>query len=662
MLFTFGSIVLTTEGKKENTYELAPNGKVYIKEIWINGSNKNLKTFASDYNLTYDDNTNYINVNKDFKLKLPSIYEFNIIFKTTSNSGSISIKNNKNEEILDLKSDVSFDYCYITNNTEKTQILKQYIDNDFKFVHLIIILLSGIIYFISMKIIELFIIKIKENNLNIRHILLYFISSFILIINSIYLLIEALGRFSVFLYFIPMLFGLYLLKDNLKDRLHYVFIYLMIPLGILFGLCLPIDHVPDENSHFYKSFIYSKNIMNQDIDEDNDYCIGDYVSINKVISEYNYDVLNPNYTLKARAFYANYLKKYSNKIGSATNCYYNVANLPFIAYTFTTISLVFTQLLNMPILLMYILGRMMNLLVYMLIIYYCLKKIPKYKKALLIISTLPIALQSAIGYNQDCIHNALFILLFTKIVQAINRKEKLNLKEMLTIIIISILLGLCKLGYFPIIFMCLLIPKDRFINIKDNILKKSILIMPILIVFVILYFSFWNTGGSKSSLSNVYSIYYFFIDPVDFIRLYLNTVRVNGFYMTTQGLTDGFGWSTKYNSTVVSYIISGSYTLLLFTGVIDKKNKINYNLITLFSAFFIILLIMTSMLGGNDIGSPIINGLQARYFIPPMLLILSTLNIKIIDLKFKNKEFIYAILILIIHMGVLTTIISGFYV
>ena len=661
MFFTLGSIIYTTESKKENVYKLTPNGTVLISEIWINGSKQKIETFAADNGLTMVDHN--VLLNKEVDFILPSIYEFNILFYSDSTSGNININTNGIDNIISLNTLEESNYLYQGNDDSNRSILKNYINNDFKITHLLIVLLSGIVYFFAIKFIINFIKKIKEDKVDIKDVLLYFVSSFIIAISTIYILLEVIGKYSMILYTIPLLLGLYFIKDGIKSKLHYLFIYLMIPLGLLFTLSMPIENVPDENSHFYKSYIISNKLLVNDIDKDNDYCISDNKSVNSVLSEYNYDVLNMSYTLKARSFYANYLKQDNNTVSNGMNCYKNVSKLPFVGYTITTISLLFSKLLGMPVLLSYILGRVSNLLFYILICYYSIKSIPKYKKSLFLVSTLPIAIQCAGGFNQDCVHNALAILLFTKMIEAINSSNRITKKEIITIVVLSVLLGLCKLGYFPIILLCLLIPLKRFKNKKQSIIDKLIMILPIILSFVILYFAFWSVGGGESTISApVYSIYSFFKDPIDFIRLYLSTTFKTGFYMFVQGMTDGFAWSTKYNSDKITYFIVAAYSLLVLSGVKEEKSDKKYIITSLLISIFIILLIYTSMLGGNLVGASYINGLQPRYFIIPLLLILTTLNTKLIDIKVDNKEFIYGILIVMIYLGVITTLMQGFYV
>ena len=664
-LFTFLSIVYTKESGKTNQYKLSSDGKVIIKEIWINGSNQKKDKFSGKYNLSYDEQDEYIILNNNFEIELPVTYNFDIMFEKDKDYGTVTLeKNGSLLEKIDLNS-FKKDTKYFTYDVSNLGIIKNYFNDSFNVIHIFIALISSFLYYILLHIINSFIIKIKKDNVDYKTILGYFIACLLLIINNIYILIEFIGSLSIFFYVIPLVIGLYALRDSLKSKIHYLLIYLMIPIGIIFALSMPIGHVPDETAHFYKSFILSTKVIMKDVDKDKDYCIKSQVDINDVLGEYNFDVHNYHYTLKPRAFYSNYLQSYDITNTDKKHCYLNVSKLPFVGYTLTTTILVLSQLLHIPILLTYLLGRLINFMFYILIVYYCLKNIPKYKKSLFIISTVPIAIQAACGFNQDCVHNALFILLFTKIIQSINNKDKFNLKEMLTIIIISLLLSFCKLGYFPIILLCLLIPRRRFKNKRTEIIYKMLLVLPMLLSFLILYFSLWDSGTTSAATnSNVYSIYSFFKNPIDFIRLYLGTVKIMGFYMVVQGLADGFGWSTKYNSEMINCLLTVCYALLLFNDSKEKKNEKSYIIVSITAALMIIFLIMTSMLGLNEIGASYINGLQPRYFIAPLLLILSTLNLNLIEYKNKNKnrEFIYGILVLLIYVGVLTTIISGFYV
>ena len=251
--------------------------------------------------------------------------------------------------------------------------------------------------------------------------------------------------------------------------------------------------------------------------------------------------------------------------------------------------------------------------------------------------------------------------MFTQIIRAIYSKGLIKNSEKVKIIIISILLSFCKLGYFPIIFLCLLIPKERFATEKNEYINKAIIILPMILLFILLYITTWHTSINNIGNPNNYSIYNLFSNPKDFILLYINTFRKRWFYLYVQGLIDSFGYSTKLNSTMSAYLIIMCYTLLLFVNN-KNKNTVKYNIVSILIFLFTSIIIFTSMLGGTGLGSEHVMGLQARYFVSVELFILSIVDIPFMKLNINNENIFYGVILILINLATIITIIEGFYV
>ena len=206
------------------------------------------------------------------------------------------------------------------------------------------------------------------------------------------------GSYKYFGFGIIFLIGLisssiiyYMFSKNFK--LEKIFLYMVIPIGLLYIFIIPLGRAPDENTHFYRSYeismgnlIAKKDKMKQG---------GDYLpeNINQIFGDstkYKDEVKNGN--IKA-----------SNKKKFVS--FPNTSMYSFITYFPQVLGITLGRMLNLPILWIAFLGRITNFLVWITLMYFSIKLIPFKKLSLLIIMFLPMMLQEAVSLSADAITN-----------------------------------------------------------------------------------------------------------------------------------------------------------------------------------------------------------------------------------------------------------------
>ena len=115
----------------------------------------------------------------------------------------------------------------------------------------------------------------------------------------------------------------------------------------------------------------------------------------------------------------------------------------------------------------------------------------------------------------------------------------------------------------------------------------------------------------------------------------------------------------------MNLLISVSYLLILVFSVISQKEKKTYEKIPKLLMISIVIIeygaIITGMsLQWTSVGNLIAEGVQGRYFLPVMILLLLALIPKNNSINIKNKELKFSALLVAIHSATIATIICNF--
>ena len=663
------SYILGSIAQTENTYEFYTDNKdIEITSIHIDSRKRGLGYFTSKNTYLTKNKILKINDLKGYflKLKISQIDEFAVNFKCKESNGKILVYKNKEKyKTISIKDTNDF-----SDNSYTKDLLTDYLKrlDSSKVISIICIsVLFLLLAIIASKYIIDFVINVEEKSKKISSIILYIIAQFIIFLISYYALILI---FYVFAIIFILTFFIYAIRKNkniIKNNLHIGYILIAPTIGLLIMFTLPPFHVPDEPAHFEKAFT-SSYISDNSINYKNGTATLPKDVIN-FIDKYADDVYDYHFKMSSKTyFYDLYKKTNYKKISSKVSDFTNTACASIVAYIPSTIAMFFARILNVNILITYLIGKLINLIIYIVISYFALKNVCKYKKAFFIVCLLPILFQQASGINQDSMTNTLFIFLLYKIINAIYDKKNINKKDIVIFLITSIIFAYTKFGYFPIFFLILLIPNDKFKNEKHGkIIKLLLILIPILLSFANVGKNviFGSLNSSQTNSMQTYNISYFMSNPKRLILILFNTILERLDLDLVRGLFDGFGWSTKWNSSLGLFICEALFVTL---AIVHDKNDQKMSKKELI--IFILVMIMNfgivyaSMLfSWTKIGMLAIDGLQSRYFIPITLLLLIILgNMDKIKLKSKNPNMFYVISMIIINIVALYTLINGFYV
>lgn len=468
--------------------------------------------------------------------------------------------------------------------------------------------------------------------------------------NKIMYTMVAYNKFTAFyLTFVILLYisvSILILFIDVK-KIHNSVCAVILVVGSFCVLLNPVLDTPDDHAHLSRADLTSRGIL---------FVSGDTSKYS--VSNSVWDILQDNYsTLETTQLF-------NSKIDNATeHSFSNYANTNlFLGYIPQTIGLIigktFGKLIGTGSILLMILGRLMNLIVYAVMIRLAIKITPVFKIPMSIIALMPMSIFIASSFNPDATTYWLAMILIAYFLSIYN-KEDIDIKDIAIFTCISILLGLVKLPYSALGGLIIFIPKEKFKSKK--IYYKSFLFVCIIALVCLTWgvSAMLKSGGSspfdsfyaKNNIDTNAQITYILNNPTSFIKNFSKVLVDNSrSYMDQLNV---FGWLSYGLSSGVSqlYVLFLGAVILLYPNeyVLSKKTKYGV-IITGFTVYAVTCLVL--YLSWTPVGSQYLDGVQGRYFVP-LLALASSLSVGKVDDEEKrnydiNTKFIVTAIIFIV--------------
>lgn len=619
-----------------------------IKSVVVSSNSLNLDSYSGE-------KTEIRKINEDEK-ELIVIDDVNIeINISIIDSLDISFERTKNQD--------SVIYYTIdgpkfeTNNNiglypSKTEILKNSINS--KSIYIFII--SYFVILACLLMINNTLKRVKENNLKIYNIILMLISIFVIYLSSIYLFMMINRILAIIPGILLSLYFLTYFKFSIKEW-DNIFLLITSVIGTMIIFIITPGNVPDEPSHYVRSYIDS--MLISDEAKDNVKLPAD---INRFFNKFTHSVHKLDVKYSGISYMTEISRNidYSNSSDIVTN-YQNTRYLSFLPYLLASIINFIGRNLNLPILIVFLVCRLGNFVVSTILCYLAIKTTPKFKKIFAMLAIFPVFLQQAAGIDMDYLTNSVAFLFIANIFKYSFGDTELKIKDILLISGIGVALGLCKFGYFPILLLTLLIPNSKFYSKKRAIVfKLALLILPIVISCAANFTAVSNPNEStdKYTITSVLS------NPINSAKICLKTFFKRFEADTFSGLINGFGWSTKYQLEISLWTFSAVSIIILFSDNEDSKDLRKKDRIIMIVVWAVIYLILygVAFTEWTSIESGTINGLQSRYFVPILPLFYIVISNNFITLEnIKDKWKFYTVLLFISEILSNISILIAFY-
>ena len=458
-----------------------------------------------------------------------------------------------------------------------------------------------------------------------------------------------------------------------KPKYEILFTVIAICFGLTFWLIITPMSVPDETIHYEYSLQLSNKMMGAK----------DHLIIDE---EYqNYGAMAGH--LNISAAYERFIQKINRPLSldeKDVKMNFDIDDSYHICFVPQALGITLARLLKWNMLRTFYLGRLFNLIFYVICVYIAIKKTPIFKVLFGILATLPIFMQQAASFSYDCYINGLTFVIIACLMKWMYQDEQIDKKEFIFVFIVNLLIAPIKVVYGLFTFLYWFVPAERFGSKKNKIIGTLIVTAPAMYELTVLLFplafrivrkvfervfmveaeTIYEVASITSPM-NVEGDTYTFADvtdhPLEAIELVARTIR----YSIKTWFYASFGRALSGNTLILpTYLVHSILALLIAASLREEEHYFSnkFRITIIMMCIFAGLMMVGGMLISwtevdqeiiEDYGGPIIQGIQGRYFspfLPYLFPILSNRKIKI-PKKF-DQYMIYVFVLLVFEVVV----------
>ena len=416
------------------------------------------------------------------------------------------------------------------------------------------------------------------------------------------------------------------------------FIILSFIFGVLFSIIIPPFQAPDEPAHFYRAYQLSEfKIVGQKVEN----YAGGYIP--KQIIEMTETLTGniPGHKENKASIdkIGKYIKIKPNFEEIKLADFKNTVLYPPTVYLPQSLGITIAKVFKLSPLWMVYLGRILNLLTFILIVSSAIRIIPICKWGMVLLGLMPMTLAQASSLSLDATCFSMSFLLIALILNyALSEDKKITVKQVFIMSLVSFFLGLCKWAYIFIPFLFLIIPPEKFSSKKKYFISFFTVIFSTVIGILVWSLIIRNLYLPILDYLNPHEqLLYMLVHPQYFIKGFLGSFTN---FFTFHSFIGNLGW---VDNSLPTGIVIAYFGVLAACGLIDSNEKISINfpqrLVAAIVLFLSVLFVDIMMyLFWNRVGATFIEGLQGRYFIPvALLLFLFFYNKRFCKLNIMNK-------------------------
>ena len=453
---------------------------------------------------------------------------------------------------------------------------------------------------------------------------------------------------------------------SLKN-IHRVYIVAGLLVGLAFSLMSLTMVAPDEPVHLYKAYSLSNRVMGVESGENG------AIKMRSCDAQWDFKIVGINKEYY-NDYYEGFLDKPENKELTDTS-QYPIYSYSFL-YTFSALGMTVGRILGLGTVFMYLFGRLFNMIFFVLVTGYAIKKMPFAKTLIFVWAMLPITLQQACSYSYDCMINAMAVLIIALTFHFLYDEGKAKKHELAVLILACLLLAVAKgHAFLPISLAPLLIVfklihdrkqeiKDRWIKL-DKKIRLAVYAGTGLIVILVCLFGLKTLISIKNanepayvswSGEQAYSLGYILNNPGALVKLVCNTLwsGANNYIVEMFG-----GWLGWLEINIMPIITIGFMFLAVFASMrredeeqkLPVGHKVWYVLLVLMSCGFIF---MGMLVSWTPITLGYVDGIQGRYFLPMFVLVFACLRTKKACLG-RNADKVVSLLAVYLQLFVTTS-------
>ena len=466
-------------------------------------------------------------------------------------------------------------------------------------------------------------------------------------------IIRTPGRYTyvtvVYCLMMAVMIGGLVLLTRKGGKAETIVFALAVAIGMLYMLVMTPLSIPDEQVHYQASYRLSSVMMFQKDKMDSGERV--YFDYHGLGGHYNmgsgYDRIAEEITSPKAEISGT--RKLSQRL-----------DYPLM-YVPQAIGITIGRIFGANFIILFWLGRLMNLLFYAALLYFAVKTTPKFGVLLSLVGLMPMALHQAASYSYDAFINGMALLLIALMMRATERKGRMEAREYLQILAVGMLMSPAKAVYTPMLALLLFIPKERFGSGKRKMLMICYIWAASLAAVAVFQLggirnAMTSGGGDTNWEGNAnYTLGYLVSHPGETARLFAGSLRANLTEWPYQAIGNRL---SGLSMEVTGWKITVYAVLLCLASQTAKGNETQVTgreraAYLLVSAAVVFLVMLTMLLNWTSQNDTMIQGIQGRYFIPIVPLLLMCLNNRMIRLNI-NPERILLTGALAIHLAVLS--------
>ena len=447
-------------------------------------------------------------------------------------------------------------------------------------------------------------------------------------------------------------------RKEFGEKIENGFLVIILSAGILFiAIQPPKCSTWDEHIHFIRTFQWlEQGEVEQTVSEN-------YIYYNPETAD-----AAPFLSKEEKALQIEYLNRNTNVPGASIIKDKN--ELSAFGELHMTVAVKLAQLLHLPFYVQFVLGKLANLFVYSICMYWAIRIVPIGKKFLTAIALMPTMLLQATSYSYDTIVAAFIALGFCMIVEElyeINRKITWKKQAMIAL---AFIIGCCsKPVYMPLCAIMLIMPKEKFSSKSQMYICKGgavILSIGMLMTMLLPAVGGSVAGDPRGGATDVgqqlalvasHPISYFLV----FLQVFFRTA--NQYIFGFESLSSlAYAGMHPVHYLIPVFCVGVALTEKKNRMVLNKKTMIWYKGVLAFLVMIIVGLIWSALyICFTPVGSTSIAGVQPRYYVPLLFPVYMFLYNCKMEGKWKEENY-NMIMFLIVLFITFTTMNKQFFI
>jgi len=457
-------------------------------------------------------------------------------------------------------------------------------------------------------------------------------------------------------------------------KIEYLYAFTALFFGFIFILIVPPGWNPDEPQHYWRAQqIAHGQILSNTFDGPNDiiYTGGPLLPDEAyfILSYKAYDGIT-DYSLRLNfPMWKNdgVLKHAATQVELVDVAFPGSAHYSPLAYAPQAAGLWIANHLNLPLLVGFFLAKTLGLILQVTALFFAIRLIPRGKWILLIIGLLPITVAQSVSFGGDVITNSVAILFIAATLKIAYDTKKVTRWHIASLAALVGSLGLVKPSYLPLALLVLIIPmlQKKFRTIPSLLKHAGIFILVSIPGLLWLKITSSIQDNYSHGVDAVAQKHYVLQQPLDFISALFNTYFTDAQPKLYKTLLGNFVWDTAPLPLVFMFIAVILIVLSIFLSSPREKNTTITPIVkTLFLGISVLLIALISYalyIYYTPLKGTSILGIQSRYFIPFLPLILLALHNPMSQTKQKGTKLVVILLLLASLVATITVLMGRIY-